>query len=331
MFNKITLSFLITSAAAAADSREIIVNEKVTPFTEWLQTSPNEARVMNLHPAFREPTVTIVDNDIPKDKTLTMVVYSTRAKTYAAKPAAQVNLASLISDKTFARFDPEARHRKIAQNQTMPVVAGRGAIANFKWCNKNPKSPDIFLPSLERSQLHMSRPDRPWCKPDARVACYESCRLVPPRSAMEVAIAGYNQFKSPGKDFGIATQSEARYYVSEAEFGARVPLASLTGIKTPVSGVLEVSLFYFNQIMVFGKMLVILQPDPNNKQRTVLTTLAAFGVRADTWNHRLYGSQVQNLLKSKSSMNAKTGILAGVPGFTRNAALGLAELLEQQR
>lgn len=329
---KVSLLCLSLAATAAhADAREVVFNEKVTPFNEWLKSSANEASVLNLHAEFKEPTVTVEENGITKDKTLTMVVYSTRAKTVASKPAVNINLSSLISEKTFERFDPEARHKRISQAQTMPVVVGRGAIANFKWCNRNPRKPDIFLPALERSQAHMSRPGRQWCSADSRTVCFESCRLVPSGSAMEVAIAGYNQLKSPGKDFGIATQSEARYYASESEFGARFPLSSLTGVKTQVSGVLEVSLFYFNQIMVFGKMLVILQADPNNNQKTVVTTLSAFGIRSETWNHRLYGSQVQNLLKSKSIMNSKTGILAGVPGFTRNATLGLAELLEQQR
>ena len=323
------ISLFANFAGAETADRQMIFNEKIVPFTEWVSHSTAEAAILNLFPGFKEPTVEVIDSGVKKTKLLSMIVYSTRAKVIARRAAVNINLASLVSEQSLKMLDTEAKHRRIGANETMSAVVGKGPIANFKWCNRNPKQPEIFLPGLERSQAHMVRPGRPWCAPDSRTSCFESCRLVASPSAIETVIAAYNQIKSPGKDFGVATQTELRYYTSEAEFGAKTPLSTLTGVKTPVSGVLEVSLFYVNQVMLFGKMIIVLQANPADARETIVTGLTAFGVRNDAWNHRIGGGRVQAMLKSKSNLNTTTGILAGVPAFSRNALTGIAELIEK--
>jgi hypothetical protein len=63
-------------------------------------------------------------------------------------------------------------------------------------------------------------------------------------------------------------QSELRV-VPAAELDQR-GLAKLTGFNAPVTGVLEETIFHVNQIMQFGKFLVLLQQDAADPNRTRL-------------------------------------------------------------
>ncbi len=329
--SKLLICFAAPALAAATQSaRSVEYKEKIINFETWLEKAPNEVEALNLFPEFKEPLVEYIDSGAKKSRLQKMVMYITRTKTLADRQASKVNLPALISEEAFKKFDQKAIHKRITAAEIMPNVVGKGEISNFKWCNKNPANPDIFLPSLEISQSHMNRKDRAWCPADSRTACYETCRLADTGSAIQAAIMLWNAAKSPGKDFGVATQSEMRYYTSEAEYGAKIPLAKMTNEETPVTGVVEINFFYFNQVMVFGKLIVILQPSTKDPQKTVVTSFNAFGVREHDWNHARGGAQVRDLLRSKTVMNAKSGILAGIPTFTKTVAQGIAEMIEKK-
>ncbi len=318
------IGLIFTSVAFAKDP--------VIPFSQWKKESPLTESVLNLFPGFQEPTVQLNKNGMKMTKKLEMVVYLTRAKAIANIGVANIKLQSLITEAALKQLDPDAlAPRKIGMDQTMPNVAGRTPISNFQWCNSNPARPSIFLPALELSQAHMSRPNRPWCSPDPRAACYETCHIMKPSSYIESAIAAHNlamRFLSKTeRDYGMAIQAEVRYHTNESEFDGK--LSQITNVGTPVGGVLEINIFYVNQVLLFGKMLIVLQPQPKDSQKTVVTALSAFGVRADAWNHSLGKTHVRNLLTSSSKFNSDHGILAGAPNFTRGAAESMAKFVEK--
>lgn len=314
--------FVFLSFTASAD--------EILTLNEWKQKSPLAAAALNIHTQFEEPTIKFNNDGVIESKKLEMVIYSAQSKVVANIDANNIKFESLIQANSFSLLDPAARHIKIGPNQAMPVVAGKNGIQNFNWCNRNPKDPDIFLPQLELSQTHMSRPGEAWCTKKDYRACYESCRLIPSPSALLGAVVGYNQLKKiagkHGKDLGMATQSELNYYNENRPF--QMDLARLTKVNTPVKGVLEINIFYINQILVFGKILVVFQPSPADPRKTIVSALSAFAVRSDAWNHKAYGTQVKSILASQSSFNDKTGILAGIPKFTNYVASSLAKFAE---
>ena len=318
---------------AQSPARPLTYSESIVPFQDWVTKSAKEASVLNLFPGFKEPTVEVVESGDVQQKQLKLVMYNSRTKIVANRAAININLANLISEPFLKKLDPEALHKKISATETMPVVSGRGSIPNFKWCNKNPKA-DILLPGLERSQAHMIRPGRPWCSADSRTVCYETCRIIPLGSTLRTTVQLINLpkqlAKKAGKDYGMATQFEARYYTSEAEFGAKFPLKSLTGVDSAVSGILEISLFYINQIILYGKLIVVLQANPANSQQTILTGLNTYGIRSDSWNKPMYGPQLQYMLQGKSELNMQTGILAGLPVFSKNMMIGFVDVIESK-
>lgn len=349
MLNKSILSIAILMSAnfaSAQTQREVDSSEMTAvPYQTW-RNSPSAA-LMNLYPGFDEPEVDVLKDGVYVHKTLRMVMLSTRAKTVVNKPIGSINLNAFLSDTSFRQLDSGAVSKKISTAQTMPVTAGKLPFTNFGWCNegkqnidirdkehvdiKQIENLDIFLPGLEKSQAHMKRPDRDWCVADQRTVCYESCRLAPKGSAVENAIKLYNNLKKPytGRDKGIATQNEIRIYKPN-EFAFKGKIESLTGVATPVGGAVEITQFYVNQIMVYGKMMVIFQQDPKDAQKTVVSVLSTYGAREDAWNHKKGGILVQGLLKSAHpKLNADSGILAGIPKFTKNAAAAFADILEK--
>ena len=54
-------------------------------------------------------------------------------------------------------------------------------------------------------------------------------------------------------------------------------LKELTGLDTPVAGVLEQNIFYVNQIMKFGNLLAVFQAHPSEANKTVVTAYMVLG------------------------------------------------------
>ena len=90
-----------------------------------------------------------------------------------------------------------------------------------------------------------------------------------------------NKLEEGGKKIAESSTSRASCACFAAGGGAGRPSRSLTGLDTPVAGVLEQSMFYVNQIMQFGKLLAVLQPHPSDPGKTVVTAFMALGVKTD--------------------------------------------------
>lgn len=335
----LTVIFLVVVAGSYVfaldmlNSRPISEQATVTPFEVWDKFS--EAKVLNLFPGFIEPTVSIVTAGVEQKKKLKMSVITIRSKAKIEKSVKQIQFDRLLDPNLFQKLDPEAKQVSIIERDAMPISVARGSVMNFKWCNTNPnpKKVEILLPTLERSQSHMARPNVNWCSGDSHLTkCFEVCRLVPSGTGMYSAIAAYNFGKDlkgevRSKDYGMAMQFEARLFKDEKELPIGVSLSSLTQVPTEVAGVVEVSFYYFNQMVQFGKILLVIQPDPAKPFHTVVTGLNAFAMRTDVWNHPIGGSMVQNLIEGRSNFNATSGILAGVPKFSQNAVNIFAEAI----
>ena len=109
-------------------------------------------------------------------------------------------------------------------------------------------------------------------------------------------------------------------------------LQKLTGVDTPVAGVLEQNMFYVNQVMRFGKLMAVFQPNPADAKSTITTVMIALAVGSSTLDQKKKYENVpvlRNLVPSQvllgnSSFNTGNSISAGLPSYVRNRIKAIA-------
>ena len=132
----------------------------------------------------------------------------------------------------------------------------------------------------------------------------------------------------------------------EGELSALLPadvdqagLKELTGLDTPVAGVLEQNIFFVNQIMKFGKLLAVFQSHPTDANKTVVTAYMVLAIDESVFDKKKDFEKVpvlRNLvpaqvLMGQSSFNSGDSISAGLPKYARNEIRTIANLLAADR
>jgi hypothetical protein len=306
------------------DTKTIYYTDKILAFGNWSQQAPLERKALVLYPGYDEPTVTLVKNGVRKQQVESLMVFVSRFKLVLNKAPGQIQLKNLINLDTIGRFDNEIQHVQIQQNQLMSAVAGKGQIANFQWCNKTGNN--IFRPAREIELSYTNPKNRNWCADSARSICVESCYLFNKYWYEGVKVVNLALEEAEKKDYGIALQSEIRYFSNEQELGLSVPVAQLTGLNTAVRGGLEQNMFYFDQVLEFGKIVAVLQDQPGDPGKTAATVFFVVGIKRRTYNQ--FGEVKKVLLGQSKLFNTDTGITAGLPVFTQNMVKQIANILE---
>ena len=307
-----------------------------TRFDKWITTP--EAEFLNLFEGFKERKVKKT-RAASERVTEHLVMFVARAKAVINKAPNALNLKSIASVEFIKGLNPEIRHRAISPMEIMPIVAAKPVglgependHPNFKaMCNQGEVS--FKRPAKEQDLADTNRPGQSWCANTERSICVESCYVFTAnyQRGMNTYNSTYGRINGDEKDLGIASQSEIRYFVSEAEWGKRQSASSLTGIKTPVRGIFEQNIFYFNQLNQYGKMIAIFQEHPSDSTKTIVTSLAVFGIQASTFE-RNAPFPIRLILMGRGGglLNTSTGITAGLPVFGRDTAVQFMELLEK--
>lgn len=325
---KLILGITLAASPWAQAERPVEYSEKLVTFDEWTAKAPKEAAVLGLFRGYKEPVVSYMEDGARKTAVAKLTIYVTRIKTEVQKPAGQIDLKRFLDLNALAQLDSEITHKSVGPGELMPAIGGRGPVPNFKWCNKNDGKVYIALPDFEQN-LDYLKGDHAWCSEQGRSVCIESCYLF--GDAWQAGVTGVNLVKklvssNPAdlKDYGIGMQSEVRIFNSENEYGQKV--SNLTGLSTPVRGIVEINMFYINQVMQYGKIVAVFQDHPNDPARTVVTSLNAIGVR--TKSLKKHGI-LKEILQGQSDLNTQTGITAGIPVFTKNIAGSMANILEK--
>ncbi len=307
---------------------KLYYSETVVPFADWSAQFPDEAASLVLFPGYVEPTVKVKKNGVEKTSVEKLVVFIGRTKTILNKAPGQIDLKKLIDIATVTGFDNEIQHYEIKPEQLMAnVVANHKPIDNFKWCNTEGAEANIARPLREIDLSSTVSAKRPWCPADGRTLCVESCYLFGVYWQQLVAGANLAIDAAEKKDYGIASQSEIKYFTSEQELGLPVKLTRLTGIKTGIHGGLEQSVFYFNQVMQYGKVISVLQDSPANPNQTIMTTYFVIGLKQRTYNQF---AEIRDIFMGRSSLfNTATGITAGLPVYSQNTIKAMATELEK--
>lgn len=309
---------------AKLDPKILYYGEKILTFDEWSQQSPLEFKALALYNGYIEPTVTVIKNTIPRRAVEKLMIYLVRTKTVLKKAGREINLSQLINLETVRKFDPELEVQPIQHNQFMSAVAGKGPVNNFKWGNCKGA---IERPQRELELSYTNPKTRSWCNDPSRSICVEACYRFGAGWSNAVLLNNLMVAdEASKKDYGVGLQAEIRYFETEKDLELNAEqVASLTGIKTPVRGVGELNLFYFNQVFEFGKVIAILQDHPSISNQTIVTSFFVMGIKKRTWD--LYAG-VQKIIIGESKANTETGISAGVPIFTQNIIKAIGNILE---
>jgi hypothetical protein len=276
----------------------------LVPFEEWARASPLQKQFLSPFPAYTEPIVNATVDGLTKPLTEKLQMYVAEARFLISRPPQSIDLARYATLDFLERLDPAIEHRVISPTE----------VDNTS--NKNP--------------------DRQWCEVAANVACVRSTYRLEGKLPMAVQLV--NQLTDGHKlsDY-LEFQSELRILApSELDQSG---LMQLTGLETPITGAIGQTIFHINQVMQFGKFLVVLQGNPADPNGTVVTAFIALALKARLLeNSKKYENVpvLRNLvpgmvLAGKSSFNTGQSISAGLPLFARNNIKAVASILDETK
>jgi hypothetical protein len=276
----------------------------LTSFETWSAEKPLQKKLLSPFPSYVEPFADVTVEGVTKKTLEKLRMYVGEARFIVSRPPQEIDLARYANVGFLERLDPAITHRTIDASEV-----DKDATIN---------------------------PDRAWCAKQANVTCVASKYRLEGKLPMAVQLvkqltdddklSEYLEFQSELRILGVSD-------VNEAE------LKALTGIETPVAGAIEQTIFYVNQIMKFGKFLVVFQESPHDPNETVVTAYIALGLKARVLDQAKKYETVpilRNLvpamvLTGKSSFNAGNSISAGLPVFARNNVKAVAAIVEGPR
>jgi hypothetical protein len=276
-------------------------------FTEWARGRPVQKQLLGLYPAYEEPTLKSTSGGVTKTRKARLHMYVADARFLVNKPS--IDFARYVTLPFVEKLDPAISSKLIPAAEALPQKDAQSA------SNRNP--------------------DRTWCESRPATLCIASRYKF--EGKLPIGIVLLNQLRDSEKKVAdyIDFHSELRA-LSPTEID-EVSLQKLTGLDTPVIGVLEQSIFYVNQIMQFGKFIAVAQKNPSAAGQTVVTAFAALAVESDILEKKKEYERVpvlRNLvpaqvLSGNSSFNTGNSISSGLPNYARNRIKAIAQILAQ--
>jgi hypothetical protein len=295
-------------------------------YKKWREKRPTEHKFLNLFPDYREPEIEILRNGITKEQHVEEIrVISTKTRMIMDKPAAAIDLSQLLDENVYAQLMPDMKHQFIGQDQIMPVIAGRVDPQTFAACKPSKlteKSQGLVYFSrpqkerLENTKKAMAK-NRRWCDVPGVSKCVRSCVAFEEGDTYwnKVAVENMRREQMGSErllDYGMVMESELRFYRNETEFGASV--SELTGLTEPVYGIFEQSIFYWNQMVQYGKILAVLQAHPSDPGKSVISNYLVIGVKESSFKKIPF---LMEFLMGNFGNDAKYGITEGIPNYTQ--------------
>jgi hypothetical protein len=276
---------------------------QLIPFEEWARSKPVQKRFLALYPDYVEPTVNATVDGVTKPVQEKLYMYVAQARFAVAKPAQSLNLARYASMDFMQRLDPAITHVALA-----PADIKDGA-------NHNPQ--------------------RPWCEAKPDTLCVQSKYELEGKLPLGIRLVNQLSDRKKIAEY-LEFQSELRV-LSPADLD-QAGLASLTGVDGPVAGAIAQNIFHVNQVMQFGKLLIVFQQDKADANRTIATAFVAIGIKSNVIENRKKYESVpvlRNLvpaqvLVGKSSFNTGNSISSGLPNYARNEVKAVAAILAKE-
>jgi hypothetical protein len=278
-------------------------------FEDWARVMPVQKQFLSLYPSYAETMVTRTVEGLTKTYKDKLHVYVTEARFPLSKPVASISLNRYATLAFMESIDPAIKHQVIKPSDISILQDDRNAN------NKNP--------------------DREWCEGKSVTVCIRSRYQLEGKIPMGIALA--NKLRDNDKRLSNFVEFESEVRLPTPAEMDEAGLKKLTGIDTPVAGVLEQSIFSVNQIMRFGKFLAIMQPHPTNANNTIATVMIVLAVSSTTLEMKKNYEDVpvlRNLvpgqvLMGNSSFNTGNSISSGLPNYARNRIKAIAEILDR--
>jgi hypothetical protein len=278
-------------------------------FEEWIRTKPLQAKFLSLFPSFKEGMVHRVIDGAKKEVKDELQMYLTEARFKLSRPAASIDLKGFATLPFIQGIDPAIKHQVIQPSETSTDKDEKGSN------NRNP--------------------DRNWCEGTGVAACVRSTYKLEGKLPIGVALA--NKLRDSERKLSEVIEFESEIRLLTAADIDEEGLKRLTGVNTPVAGVLEQTMFYVNQVMRFGKLVAVVQPNPADAKSSIATVMIALAVGSSTLDRQKKYQSVpvlRNLVPSQvllgnSSFNVGNSISAGLPSYVRNRIKAIAGMLER--
>lgn len=278
-------------------------------FEDWASARPVEKRLLSLYPAYAEPTITVTVNGVSRPYKEKLHVYVAAARFALDKPAPSVDLAKYANVAFLERIDPVIKHRVITPTDATPLKDAQSA--------------------------HNQHPDRRWCA-EPQQSCIRSKYQLEGKFPLGIKLV--NTLDEGGKKIADYLEFESELRLLPGPQADAAGLGELTGVGSPIASALEQSIFHVNQMMQFGKFLAVVQADPRNANRAVVTAFIALAIESDVLEMKKDYAQypvLRNLvpaqvLLGKSSFNTGTSLSAGLPSYARNRLKAIAGILESE-
>ncbi|MFL6951358.1 MAG: hypothetical protein ACJ8FU_24455 [Xanthobacteraceae bacterium] len=278
-------------------------------FEDWNRARPLQKQILSLYPGYVEPRFNTTVNGVTKSHHEKLHMYVAEARFVVGKPPGSLDLARLTTLAFLERLDPAIKHRTIATAELVPA--------------KHPELP------------HLRHPGREWCA-GIQGICTQSRYKFEGRLPAAIMLANKLREGSRPVSEYIEFQSELRL-VPSAESDLPT-LTKLTGVTTPVAGVLEQNIFWVNQIMQFGRLVAVFQQHPTDPAKTVATAFMALAVKSDVLERKKEYETVpvlRNLVPAQvlvgnSSFNTGNSISGGLPVYVRNRIKAIAAIIERE-
>jgi hypothetical protein len=307
------------------------------PYKKWREKRPTEGKFLNLFSSYQEPEIEVLRNGITKETHVEEIrVISTKTRMIVDKPATSLDLSKLLDENVYANLMPDMKHQFIGNDQIMPVIAGQLNPQSFDFCKPSrltEKSEGlVYFSRAQKEKLQntiKAMPEnRRWCDVSGTSKCVRSCVAFEEGDTYwnKVGIENARRERMGGErllDYGLAMESELRFYKSEAEFGA--PVSELTGPNEPIYGIFEQSIFYWNQMVQYGKILAIVQAHPSDPGKSVISNYLVIGVKESSFKKIPF---LMEFLTGKFG-NTEHGITAGIPKYTQEFSNRTAAYFEQ--
>jgi hypothetical protein len=297
------IEFSDHTGGAGATSESALI-----PFDDWASRQPIEKKFLALFPNYVEP---LIDTEASKGETgqkpEKLYMYVAQARFVLAKAPSAIDLSRYVTLAFLQKIDPAIKHS----------VIGAADMPTFK----------------DKAGAGNDNPDRKWCIGITTSICIQSTYKL--EGKIPIGITLVNKLRDSKKIADhIDFQSElAALSPTDLDQSA---LQELTALSTPITGVLEQSIFYVNQIMKFGKFFAVFQAHPSAADKTVVTAFMALAIKASVLDEKREFEKVpvlRNLvpaqvLMGQSSFNSGESISAGLPKYARNEIKTVATLLQ---
>jgi hypothetical protein len=278
-------------------------------FDEWSRTKPVQRQFLSLFPTFSEGTIHRIVDGAKKEVKDELQMYITEARFKLSRPAASIDLSRFATLPFIESIDPAIKHKII-------------------------KPADVSVLKDEKT-VNNKNPDRAWCEgANVGLCTHSSYRL---EGKLPIGIALANKLRDSDKKVSDTVEFESELRLLKGSDVDEANMQKLTGISTPVVGVLEQNMFYVNQVMRFGKLIAVVQPNPADASSSVATLMIALAVSSHTLDTKKKYQDVpvlrnmvpSQVLLGQSSFNTGNSLSAGLPVYVRNRIKAIAGMLDK--